>query len=249
MVTCELCGKECRTSQGLTGHKQWVHGIATANPQQRLEPTTKSAAKLELEELESRLELAELVAEQLAEELRTSGEQHAKQLNELQEQVAHHAKYLEEHASYLNKLTGLNDEVAEVGSRVGQLTDRLGRTIRVINGNKQVYDGMFENSQNGLDDVKSRLASHGHDDLKPVPDLIKKVGKLEQTLGTVQSQVEYLGHVAKRCPTGDVVKLTLTDEKEHLFRSYKSGLGLTRPHHVDVFLGDGYWVDLSEPDK
>jgi len=27
MVTCELCGKETRTSQGLRGHKTFVHGI------------------------------------------------------------------------------------------------------------------------------------------------------------------------------------------------------------------------------
>ena len=114
----------------------------------RLEPTTKSATKLQLEELEGRLELAEVVAEQLAEELKTSGEQHAKQLNELQEQVAHHAKHLEELlVMYMSNRP--SDKVAEVGGWVGKLTDRLDKTIKVINGNKQVYDGMFEKSQNG----------------------------------------------------------------------------------------------------
>ncbi len=246
MVTCELCGKECRTAQGLAGHRQWVHRMAPANPQPKVEPATKPAAKLELE---GRLELAEVIVEQLAEELITSGEQRAKQLDELQEQVAHHAKHLEEHTTCLNRLIGLHDEVAEVAGRVGQLMDRLDKTIKVINGNKQVYDGMIEKSRNGLDDVRSRLVSPGHDDLKPVPDLIGRVGNLEQVVRTTQSQVEHLALVVERKPTDDTERIRLTDGREHSFRVYKGKRGLSNPHRVsmDPFLGDKY-VDLAEPE-
>ncbi len=31
MATCELCGKETRTSQGLRGHKTFVHGIRASS--------------------------------------------------------------------------------------------------------------------------------------------------------------------------------------------------------------------------
>lgn len=249
MINCDICGKECKTGQGLAGHKQWVHGIAPAKSQLRLEPTTKSATKLELEELDDRLELTELVAEQLTEQVKTSGEQHAKQLNELQKQVEQHAKRLDEQASYSNILVVLNNKVVEVVGQVGHLTERLDRTIRVFNVNKQLYDGIFEKLQNGLEDAKSRLAKHGHDDLKLVPDLVKKIGNLEQLLLNTQSRVEQLERVAIRYPTGDIAELKLTDGKEHNFREYKNTRGLTRPHQTssDFILGSR-WVDLSEPE-
>ena len=34
MVTCELCGKEIRTSQGLRGHKTFVHGLHASHDKQ-----------------------------------------------------------------------------------------------------------------------------------------------------------------------------------------------------------------------
>jgi hypothetical protein len=65
----------------------------------------------------------------------------------------------------------------------------------------------------------------------------------------MQTQIDYLGRVAKRQPTGNVEKLELTDKTEHCFRTYKSTLGLTSPQRVHDYFSGAEWIDLSEPDE
>ena len=64
MVKCELCGRECKTMQGLRGHKTFVHGesknplilsVGSSATQQRLEQVAERVALLE-QQLSSRAE-------------------------------------------------------------------------------------------------------------------------------------------------------------------------------------------------
>ncbi|MDP2919435.1 MAG: hypothetical protein Q8O43_04360 [Dehalococcoidia bacterium] len=161
----------------------------------------------------------------------------------------------------LDKLDGLrNTDTSSIVRMVNDLHESqlkgLLNLTKTVDTNAKVHRSeiekiqkMIEGLSEGQNEVKTKLTTHGHDDLKPIPALVTKVANLEGVLGTVQSKVEYLANVARRQPTGETMRLGLTDGKEHIFRIYKSSLGLTRPHHKDEFLGDGYWVDLSEPDK
>ncbi len=126
-----------------------------------------------------------------------------------------------------------------------QKIEEYDKNNKKLNDVQKLVEGLGE----GLGVVKTKLAIHGHDGLKVVPEMVAKVANLQPALEKMQSQIDYLGRVARRLPTGDVEKLELTDKTEHYYRKYKSDLGLTKPHHRDELLGDGYWVDLSEPDK
>ena len=48
MARCEICGKEFKNTQGLRGHKTWVHGITTS--------TQHPAAQLATEQRLGKLE-------------------------------------------------------------------------------------------------------------------------------------------------------------------------------------------------
>jgi len=56
MVKCDICGKECKTAQGLAGHKQWAHGIAPDSAQLRLQPSSPLVTESKLEQRLTELE-------------------------------------------------------------------------------------------------------------------------------------------------------------------------------------------------
>ena len=61
-VTCEICGREFKNSQGLRGHKTFVHQITTTQ-----ELPTRLATEQELGIVEERLELLYAQVEQMDE--------------------------------------------------------------------------------------------------------------------------------------------------------------------------------------
>ncbi|KKL96174.1 hypothetical protein LCGC14_1847100, partial [marine sediment metagenome] len=51
MEKCDICGRECKTGQGLGGHKRWVHGVAQSSAQLRLEQPNPLITKSVLEQV------------------------------------------------------------------------------------------------------------------------------------------------------------------------------------------------------
>jgi len=146
-------------------------------------------------------------------------------------------------------ITQLGEKHENLWGIMHHMTEMNDEHKKVCDRDQGKLHKMIEDLGEGLNSVITNLATHGHDNLKPIPELIGKMGKLEQALEKMQSQIEYLANVARRQPTGDVVELTLNDNTKHYYRKYKSNLGLTNSHHVVPSFGDPYWVDLSEPDK
>ncbi len=58
MVTCELCGKELKNTQGLRGHKTFIHGITGSSTEK---PVTQVATEQQISLLEDRLQQLERV--------------------------------------------------------------------------------------------------------------------------------------------------------------------------------------------
>jgi DNA anti-recombination protein RmuC len=127
--------------------------------------------------------------------------------------------------------------------------DTLSKNLTVLESRIDKVQKMVEDLGEGMSAVRTKLTTHGHDDLKSVPDLVAKVGNLQRALDTMQSQIKYLNHVANRQPTGDMVQVKLADGKEYTFREYKSTRGLVKPYQSrnDLVLDDR-WVDLAEPE-
>ena len=115
MVQCDLCGKEVKNTQGLRGHKTFVHGITSSNKQ----PVARLATEQALSELECRLEqveeLTQLDTERLAEQL----EQHTHQLAELSEQLNNLSQQV--------KLASSNTEYRNISRQVTQLSEQVKR--------------------------------------------------------------------------------------------------------------------------
>jgi len=260
MVTCELCGKQVKTAQALRGHKTFIHGITGSNTQQ---PVARLANEQQVSLLEDRLQQLERVTGLRESDLDFSlsdTEPLTDRLTNITEQVTKLRDVVSKLSDIVIKLSE-DVELAKADKvMVGELNHKLKEAhnslATVVNNHRDIFNNNFavlgsridkvqkmvEDLGEGLNEIRTKLTTHGHDNLKPVPELVAKVGNLERALGTMQSQVE-------RKPTDDTERIRLTDGREHTFRVYRGKRGLSKPHRVslDLFLGDKY-VDLAEPE-
>ena len=260
MVTCELCGKQVKTAQALRGHKTFIHGITGSNTQQ---PVARLATEQQVSLLEDRLQQLERVTGLRESDLDFSlsdTEPLTDRLTNITEQVTKLRDVVSKLSDIVIKLSE-DVELAKADKvMVGELNHKLKEAhnslATVVNNHRDIFNNNFavlgsridkvqkmvEDLGEGLNEIRTKLTTHGHDNLKPVPELVAKVGNLERALGTMQSQVE-------RKPTDDTERIRLTDGREHTFRVYRGKRGLSKPHRVslDLFLGDKY-VDLAEPE-
>jgi len=267
MVTCELCGKEVKTAQALRGHKTFIHGISGSNTQQ---PVARLASEQQVSKLEDRLQQLEYITglrESNWDDLLSDTEPLTDRLTNTTEQVTKFSDTVSKLSDTVSKLSE-DIELAKVSKAMADadkddFDKRLDEQGTVINGQCDTFNKNFavvgskidkvqkivEDLSEGLSTIRTKLTTHGHDNLKPVPELVAKVGNLEQVLGTTQSQVKHLALVVERKPTDDTERIRLTNGRDHTFRVYRGRRGLTRPHRIsiDPFLGDKY-VDLSEPE-
>jgi Mg2+ and Co2+ transporter CorA len=267
MVTCELCGKQVKTAQALRGHKTFIHGITGSNTQQ---PVARVATEQQVSLLEDRLQQLERVTGLRESDLDFSlsdTEPLTDRLTNVTEQVTK----LRDTVSKLSDIVSKLSEDVELAKAdkvmVGELNHKLKEAhnslATVVNNHRDIFNNNFavlgsridkvqkmvEDLGEGLSIIRTKLTTHGHDNLKPVLELVAKVGNLERALGTMQSQVEHLALVVERKSTDDTERIRLTDGREHTFRVYRGKRGLSKPHRVsvDLFLGDKY-VDLAEPE-
>jgi DNA repair exonuclease SbcCD ATPase subunit len=240
MVTCELCGKEFKNSQGLRGHKTFVHSITGSKLPSS--PVVRLAGDQPVSKLEERLNTLEFITG----------------VRDLDSDAL-----LSDISPLTDKFNQATEQLTKLSDRVSKLSDN----VRLIDATDDAQREEFSNWLIDLQKTQNQQAAliKEHSDAfsknltllesrtdqvqKMVEDLVEGLSTVRTKLTTQQSQIEYLSNVARRQPTGDTVTLGLTDGKDHVFRTYKSSLGLTRPHHKDEFLGGEYWVDLSEPDK
>ena len=181
-------------------------------------------------------------------------------VNRHEEAIREFQEVIKTKSERLDKLVSQQDAntraITQLGEKHENLWGIMHRMAEMNDEHKKVCDGdqgklhkMAEDLGEGLNEVRTNLTTHGHDNLKPIPELVAKVDKLEQALEKMQSQIEYLANVAKRQPTGDVVELELNDKTKHYFRKYKSAVGLTHSQCIEPNFDDKYWVDVSEPDQ
>ena len=181
-------------------------------------------------------------------------------VNSHEEAIREFQEVIKTQSERLDKLASQQDAdtrtITQLGEKHENLWEIMHRMAEMNDEHKKVCDGdqgklhkMAEDLGEGLNEVRTNLTTHGHDNLKPIPELVAKMGKFEQALEKMQSQLEYLANVARRQPTGDMEKVKLTDGTEHVFRKYKSALGLIRPDRIHDYFSGSEWIDLSEPDK
>ena len=115
MVQCEICGKECKNTQGLRGHMTFVHGQTGSSRT----PVARLATEHQLSELEARLEQVEEITQLDTEHLTEQLEQHTHQLVELNDQLKNLSQQV--------KLASSNTEVRNISKQVTQLSEQVKR--------------------------------------------------------------------------------------------------------------------------
>ncbi|MBA7543969.1 hypothetical protein ES705_36316 [subsurface metagenome] len=115
MIKCELCGKEFKTGQGLSGHMKFVHGVSGGSGK----PVTQLVTGEQLHQLEGDIEV---LGEQLS--------NHTQQLHQLNG----YPKQANDFGQQLNQLTKRLDEVVKQGNALTAWAERVRDELPAFRG-------------------------------------------------------------------------------------------------------------------
>ena len=257
-AVCEICGKEFKNTQGLRGHKTFVHQVTSSK-----ESPTRLATEQELNKLEDRLQNLERVTGLRESDLLdspTDGQlpiteqlgQLTQQLNEQTQQV----NKLSEDVEMTQVAKALSDkclaQLDKVTFQLESLKDAHNKLVAVVNNNSEqlkkstaMFEGKLGSDERDLHETNKRLDKVEAQLVKD-QDAFKSI---EQSVNSLKADIVDMRRLALRRPTDNVITLRLTDGRDHRFKEYKSPQGLRKPHKTttDWISGDK-WVDLSEPE-
>jgi len=265
MVTCTVCNKSFKNTQGLRGHNFFVH---TNNGDQDAERATQVAeqssgfsqtpvsAKRRLSSLKERLALLEQatgVSQPNEADKVPSGsrkplvEQMAELANQLKTLVASNSISYAELSPAFEKIGQLARQLDSLDASHNSMVTTLGNFANQLNtkvdqemfSHLQARISLLEKRESEVDKLLVTMQKAQVDSQQQVISAINSVGK---RLATVEI-------LTRRFPTGEIVGIQLKDNREHHFREYKRSDGLARPHRTerDLILGDR-WIDLAEPE-
>lgn len=262
MVKCELCGKEVKTTQALHGHMRFVHGDTGSTGNQ---PAARPAAEPQASSLEPRLQAVERVTglreSELLDMLSDGQPPLPGQLGELTRQLNEQADRLEQLAEQLElaqvakaistensrKLSNLASQIESLSAKWQNAYNKLvDINSERLNNVRDMFMEKFASAERDIDETKKHLSRIEAQQAK-LQDAFKSV---EQTVDGLKAEIADIRKRLLRCPTGNVVTVSLDDGRGHRFREYGSPQGLRRPYKTktDLILGDR-WVDLAEPEN
>ncbi|MBU2009124.1 MAG: hypothetical protein KJ624_04690 [Chloroflexi bacterium] len=127
--------------------------------------------------------------------------------------------------------------------------DAFNKNFEVHQSKIDGVQGLIEDLAEGLNEIKTKLTTHGHGGLSLIPQLSSRLQQVGEEIAGLHPGVAKAQALAVRRPTDDFEKLELANGSKHTFRVYKGKRGLSNPHRVsiDPFFGDKY-VDLAEPE-
>jgi len=267
MIQCELCGKQVKTTQALRGHKTFVHGIAGSNTQQAV---TRLASEQQVRLLEDRLQQLERVTGLRESDLDFSLSD-TEPLTDRLTSITEHVTKLSDAVSKLSDIVSKLSEDVELAKAdkvmVGELNHQLKEAHNsltgVVNNHCDVFNKNFEvhwskidkvqkmveDLDEGLNTIRTKLTTHGHNGLSLIPQLSSRLEQVGEQIAGLKAGVARAQALAVRKPTDSFERLELANGFKHTFRVYKGKRGLSNPHRVsiDLLLGDKY-VDLAEPE-
>lgn len=179
MVQCKLCGKVLRTTQGLRGHKTFVHGIGSSGSTS----ATQAATKMPLSKLEKRLEQLEyatgLREASTPNKMLSNEKPLTEKLAEVTHQLSTYSKWFQPVKTGAGAISRLEDELSNraqntrvntIENRLTRLEERLGKTeeniIKCIRSNKEADDNQiimiaeaFDKLMGGISNIVDKLTA------------------------------------------------------------------------------------------
>jgi len=268
MVNCDICGKEFKNTQGLRGHKTFVHQLTSSS--------SKSAARLateqQLSELEDRLgkleditgvrepNESEKVSDIARKPLTEQVSELTEQLSQLSEQLDEPTEQLE--LSYVTEVM-LNEYEMEHKRQIEQLgrecEDTHNKLVGIINRNSELVKKGLSIAEDGtkvtskqLNDLRNRigqLEEQVQTKLALKNKLCNRLDAIEQKLSDFEGELDVGRNLMRRQPTGKIVCHPLYEAHSRDYKEYRDPKGLAQPyqHSRDLILGNR-WIDLAEPE-
>ena len=272
MVSCDICGKEFKNTQGLRGHKNFIHSDKAGSVRQPVAqqllssnlstPVTTEQRLSQLEDRFAKLEHITGVREtgELEKLLGITDTPLTEQVNKLSEQLGKLTEQLK--TEYVSRDT-METIAAELTGECELLHKEIANTYNLSAVVKRESRESYENSlltikgqstatANQLYEL-SKTVKHVQESVQvnhaSINQLNTKSVSFEHTLSELENKVARVKNFVRRVPTGEIVSIQLSDKREHHFREYKKSEGLARPHRTsrDLIFGDR-WIDLAEPE-
>ena len=276
MVSCDICGKEFKNTQGLRGHKNFVHadtvgGFGQPVTQQATQQIlssdsgTRVTTEQRLSQLESRFARLEHVTG-----VRETGElekllgitdtsltervaQFTEQLSKLTEQLKSEYVSRETMETIATELSGESESLhKEIANTYNMSAIAIRKSHESCENSFSKIEGQVTTTTNQLYEL-SKSVKHIQESVQAnhasISQLNTKLVSLEHTLSELDNKVARVKNLTRRVPTGEIVGIQLNDKRERHFREYRTSEGLARPYRTkrDLILGNR-WVDLAEPE-
>ncbi len=275
-VKCEICGKEFKNTQGLRGHKNFVHantgnGIGQSVTQQTTQQLLSSnssvqvTAEQRLSQLEDRFTRLEHITvsretDEMEKILGITDIPLIQRVAQLTEQLSKLTEQLK--SEYVSRET-IETMASELTEESKSLHREIANTYNMltlgVRKSHESYENRFSKIEvravatgdelHGLSTTVKHIQESLQSNHESINQLNAKLISLEHTLSDLENKVARVKNLTRRVPTGEIVGIELNDKHEHHFRAYKSKEGLARPHRTsrDFILGDR-WIDLAEPE-
>ncbi len=206
MVTCEICGRQFKNTQGLRGHKTFVHGDGS--------PSSASATRADTEpqpsKLEDRLEKLEYVTGLRESSILDNTLNIEKPLTEKLTEVTHQLNSLTQQLASLSSNTASNTEYREIKKQLAQLAQQLNDynqglspTLAVANTVNQLEDELSNRAKNvRVNTLENRIAQL-EEEQKETAGNVDKCIRDNKAVGDIQIKkvMEVIDHVVDKFAT------------------------------------------------
>jgi len=162
MVKCELCGREFKNTQGLRGHKTFVHGKTSSSNT----PATLVVTESGLSKLEGRLEKLEYITGLKESQLLNDTLNTEKPLTEKLAEVTQQLNSLTQQLASLASNTASNSDLHKISEQISQFTHQISsyskwfQPVRTVAGTmSRLEDELSNRAQNvRVNTLENKLA-------------------------------------------------------------------------------------------
>lgn len=268
MVNCDICGKEFKNTQGLRGHKYFVHQLTNSSSESAAPPATEqepSDLKERINKLEDITGITAIY--ELGETPGNTYQPLTEQVAELTQQVGQLSEQLDEPAEELELSTiteaMLNESEMEHKRQIEQLgrecEDTHNKLVGIVNKNGELVRKGLSIAEDGtkaankrFNDLLNRfgqLEEQVQTKLALSSKLSDRLDAIEQKLADFRGELSVVRNLMRRQPTGKKVRHPLYEAHSRNYKEYRDPEGLARPyrHSRDLIFGDR-WIDLAEPE-
>ena len=250
VAKCGICGREFKNTQGLRGHRMFVHRETGSSSSPAVQPPAEQLGIAVNKSTDEPKDPAEMTAEieQLYDDFDEMCQQVAALVPEVKSLKSLESTVLQQETQHGQQLQQLKDGWA---SRYQALENSIAGCCQLVNQQLSAARSDTSIAVQRVEKLAELLlkSKEGIDALdKAVSQTKSRIDTMERSLVSFGAELAAVKSGLGRQPTGKLVEME-TKGKTHLYKEYWSGKGLLKPHlQSDDFIFGKRWVDLAEPE-